>query len=91
MLCGRSPWNYILQCAYANLKPRVHPPPAPLLTMGLSNRIWSLKGTQKMLIKKIKNTWSSHYGAAETNLTSNHEVVCSIPGLAQRVKDPALP
>ena len=25
-----------------------------------------------------------------TNLTMNHEVVCSIPGLAQRVKDPAL-
>ena len=26
-----------------------------------------------------------------TNLTKNHEVVVSIPGLAQRVKDLALP
>ena len=26
-----------------------------------------------------------------TNLTRNQEVACSIPGLAQRVKDPALP
>ena len=34
---------------------------------------------------------SSHRGAAETNPMRNHEVAGSLPGLAQRVKDLALP
>ena len=39
----------------------------------------------------LKCTWSSHRGAVETNLTRNTEVVGSTPGLAQWVKDLALP
>ena len=40
----------------------------------------------------VKNlwVWSSHCGAAETNPTRNNEVVGSMLGLNQWIKDPAL-
>ena len=52
---------------------------------------WS--GNFRRLLGQLEKgkTGSSHCGTAETNLTGNHEVAGSIPGLAQWVKDPALP
>ena len=38
-----------------------------------------------------KRRWRSHFGAAETNPTNNHEVMGLIPGLAQWIEDPVLP
>ena len=49
-----------------------------------------LGNCSKGISKKIA-TGSSHHGAVEKNLTRNHEDVGSIPGIAQWVKDPALP
>ena len=46
--------------------------------------------TEKASLKIVAG-WSSHCGAAEMNLSRNHEVVGSIPGLAQWVKDLTLP
>ena len=43
------------------------------------------------LIIKIIQLWTSRCGSGEMNLTSIHEDEGSIPGIAQWVKDPALP
>ena len=46
------------------------------------------------IIRIFKNFYfifgSSHHGTVEMNLTRNHEVAGSIPGLAHWVKDPSL-
>ena len=51
-----------------------------------------ISAIKKKKKEKKKKRRSSHRGAVKTNLTRNHEVVGSIPGLAQLkwVKDPAL-
>ena len=46
---------------------------------------------KKKKFKKFQEFWSSRRGSVEINLTSIHEDTGLIPGLAQWVKDQALP
>ena len=51
---------------------------------------YNLTPARMAIIKKSTNSRSSCRGTVEMNLTRNHEVVGSIPGLTQLVKDLAL-
>ena len=46
---------------------------------------------RRKILFKFFLSWSSRHGTVEMNPTRNHEVVGSVPGLTQRVKDPVLP
>ena len=55
-----------------------------------SSRLEQDLNVSHTIVKKIILFGSSHCGAVETNPTSTHEGLGSIPGLAQWVGDPVL-
>ena len=73
-------WLWHRPTAIAPIRPLAWEPPC---AMGAALK--RQKDKKKILLG------SSHRGSVETNLTSIHEDAGSILGLAQCVKDPALP
>ena len=81
-------WLWHIPASVAPIPPLVWEPPHSAEGVALKSKTKQNKNQSNKQTKD--NFQSSHRGAAEMNPTRNHEVVGTIPGLTQWVKDPAL-